>query len=458
AAYQAGDRITVSATLWDPQDRPADAYHVVAHLVSAVDPSRHLQLVLHPTLCRGINLAPPSKREQGARTPVVQGEKGQICIDFGYYAIDAVFERAYNFGPVAAAYWSGLTPLRIAPVPGGGGGGGLFVPDSGVVLRHSPAPRVLVRLAHESDSPIRATAFDAFGREQDAVIVPAEKGQIHHVVLKGEMITQVQITGGDRTAVLERYCFFPAAAASAPAEPQGAAESQSAATALLAAALIAPTVAAVESLTCTGFSHYQAGTAFPDRYDFGDIEITALDGNRQLIVDWPSTEPNSLLFSAKGIRVEHAAVSRVALRVGQFTRTPLVIQAFDAAGQVVASVTTASPSNVEDVQLAGPGITAVEIRGGGNEAILVRYCIGGRDQGEPKGPFRRCFRGAMSLPADAPKGRWIVYLAVQNVNHVPPGVAPEKAATIIGGHVMGPTADALGCGFMLLGDHVFDIF
>jgi hypothetical protein len=454
AAYHAGDRIVVSAAIWDPQHRPADAYHVVAQLVCAAEPNRHLRLVLHPATCQGLNLAPPAKGERVVAQAVSLGRRGQICVNFGYYALDGVLDRAYNFGPLAAAYWAGPAPLRMAPLPGVGTAG-LFVPDRGVVFRHAPAPRVVIRLAHESTSPVQVTAVDAFDQEQDVATAPAKQGKIHEITLKGEMITEVRITGGENTVVVERYCFVPTAASGEPepgvVEPDGV-------PAAVTQGLVVPAVTSVGELSCTDFSRYAAGTAFPRQHQFGVLEITALDGNRQRIVDWSAPEPNSLLFSEEGIRVEHAPTRRVWLRVGQFTSAPIEIRALDANGDVVATATKATAHTIENIELTGAGIVAVEITGGGHEAILVRYCVGARDDADPKGPFRHCFRGAMPLPTDAPRGRWIVYLAVQNVNHVPPGVPPDQAATVIGGHVMGPTAQVLGCGFMLLGDHVFDIF
>lgn len=297
AVYQAGDTIVISAVLWDHQYRPEDAYHVVAHLVSAVNPNHHLRLVLHPVDCHRFNLVPPVKGEHGALRAVRRTEDGDVCLDFRFFAIDQIFGHAYNFGPIAVAYFTpGLDgPLRISRILDLKNAG-LFVPDAGVVFRHAPAKSISICLAHDTEEKVRVTAYNAFDRVVDEALAPTDRNVIHTVKLEGNMITHVRMQGGEDRLQMFEYCLDP-----------------------------------VET----------ADESYQDRDDH---------------------------------------------------------------------------------------------------------------------TFIRCFRGAMPLPSDAPTGRWIVYLAAQNVNSVPDGVPPENAATIIGGHVMGPTAELLGCGFMLLGDHVFDIF
>ena len=71
---------------------------------------------------------------------------------------------------------------------------------------------------------------------------------------------------------------------------------------------------------------------------------------------------------------------------------------------------------------------------------------------------RHCFRGRRRLPLDVPAGRYRIYMTVSNVNHVLLGTPPVEAARIIGGQELGTHSQALLCTFMLLGDHVFDIF
>ena len=435
AVYEAGDTVTIAAVLWDHQPRPDDAYHVIANLVSAADPRQHLRLLLEPARCGRFPLVPPTSQEDRVLQPVRVDEQGHICLDFGFYPADHAFGRTYNFGPIAAVYVSGEEPLRMANAVDIARSG-LFVPHAGVVVRHAPADRIVVHLAHRSRSPIRARAFDAFGEIVDEAEFPADMDTIHQVALRGDMITSVRIAGGGDGAELVEYCFEPVTTGS----PNG----------------VRRAGIDVGALTCVGFERLRAGEVFPSRHQFGHITIEDNANIDLQIVDWPDTEPNSLLIRSTGIEVTHESAEMVALRLGHFTGQDVTVRGLNAEGEVVAEVVKSSPNTVEVLRLHGQDIVRVTITGGGNEAILVRYCTGRPEKDQRN--LMRCFRGRLRLPPDARRGRWIVYLAVQNVNHVPDGVDPARAATIIGGHVMAPTAEALGCGFMLLGDHVFDIF
>lgn len=436
SVYERGEEITVRAALWDYQPRPADAYHVVAHLVSEKDPSREIRLLLRPAPCTGVRLVPKA-RKLDAVTETGEG----VCVSFGHFPPDHVFAPAHNFGPVAVAYWTG-DPLRMAgSFPDAGSG--LSVPDSGVVLRHPPASAIELRLGHRTQEPVRVQAYNAFDRIVAEAEVPAETETVHHVELEGRMITHVRILGGEGRVELFRYCFQPvtrgdhAAAARDPSR------------------LGTPVV---DSLACLDFASRPVGATFPSPHEFAGVTVRTGGGENLRIVGWPGDEPNSLYFSREGLVLEHEATDRVLLRIGHFTGEDVRIRGLDEDGAEVAEVIKTSANQTETLELRGEGIVSVEITGGGHEGVLVQYC---RDVGDDPGTSRslmRCFEGRRTLPDDAPSGRWIVYLAVQNVNHAGGGLPPEEAATVIGGHGMAPVAAVLGCGFMLLGDHVFDIF
>jgi hypothetical protein len=72
---------------------------------------------------------------------------------------------------------------------------------------------------------------------------------------------------------------------------------------------------------------------------------------------------------------------------------------------------------------------------------------------------RCCYSGSIRLPSTEKPGKWDVHLVVQNVNHMPEGQPPDQAATVIGGHVLSSHAapDLVGCGVIMLLDHVFDV-
>jgi hypothetical protein len=132
--------------------------------------------------------------------------------------------------------------------------------------------------------------------------------------------------------------------------------------------------------------------------------------------------------------------------------------------------------------LNGAGIVEVIVQGGGGEGPLISNCIDPiqeegfstgiseslavserREGGEPNivgGRFqsrRCCFNGRINLPPDEPAGKWDVHLTVQNVNPVPEGTPPEKAAPVIGGHLLSAHASATGCACITLLDYVFDV-
>jgi hypothetical protein len=326
---------------------------------------------------------------------------------------------------------------------------GLLIGNTGIVIQHAPAAEVVVQVAQHGERPVRVRAYDAFERVAAEATTPGQRDVVHQLVLTGAMITHVHIDGGADEAQLLRYCFRPIGAGGEEQPPSPLPEG-------VAASLGA--ASAVEPLACIGFGRYAPNAVFASPHEFGGVTIADNRGVNLHVVGWPDTEPNSLSYAREGLTITHAAAGRVILRTGQFTGEHITVQAFNASGDLVDQVVKSTPNQVEELELVGEGIVRVTITGGGNEAILVRYCYAPDGQEPPVRSLLRCFRGHMELPQDAPLGRWIVYLVVQNINHVPAGTAPEQAATVIGGHVMGPSAQVLGCGFMLLGDHVFDIF
>ena len=440
SAYERGDTITVQAVLWDYQLRPDDAYHVVANLVSEADPNYHLRLLLHPAACRRLNLVPPYPNREWERTrPVQLAKEDRVCLDFGYYPADRIFPTAYNFGPVAVAHFDGGA-LRVADfIPKMNPG--LLIPDGGLMVQHAPADEILLTIAHRGERPVRVRAYDAFEQVVAEAVVPRRANTAHQLALAGAMITHVHIDGGADGAELLRYCFHPAATGD-----------QGQSSVPLAGGI------GVGQLACVAFGQYAPNAVFPSPQEFGGVTIADNRGVNLQIVGWPDNEPNSLYFAREGLTFTHAPANRVVLRVGQYTGEHVTVQAFNAAGDLVDQVVKSTPNQAEVLQLTGEGIVRMTITGGGNEGILVQYCYDPEGQEPPSRSLMRCFRGSLDLPQDAPLGRWIIYLVVQNINHVPGGVAPEQAATVIGGHVMGPCAQVLGCGFMLLGDHAFDIF
>jgi hypothetical protein len=203
------------------------------------------------------------------------------------------------------------------------------------------------------------------------------------------------------------------------------------------------------------------------------------------IVTWYNNTP-ALAIPMGTLRLSHVPTNRVRARVVQFTNTPVVMAAYNASGQVLDQVTAPNTQGVEHLlEIEGEGIVGVVLSGGGGEGLLLEYCIdevaganlssvvsasvaSGIAAELPNLELthrrlratRCCYRGSIRLPATERPGKWDVHLVVQNVNHVPDGLPPDQAATVIGGHVLSSHAapDLVGCGVIMLLDHVFDVF
>jgi hypothetical protein len=236
-------------------------------------------------------------------------------------------------------------------------------------------------------------------------------------------------------------------------------------------------------LVCVSFEQEGLG----ERPAVGRVEwlqYASSAGEPLRVVDW--LEPTHALTLGSGLlALGHVPASRVEVTVAQFTGTPVVAVATNAAGQVVDQKTAPVEQGVAHrLVLEGDGIVRTVLRGGGGEGVLVRYCIDPVEEGRfttavpartlaamqhehpdvvvdgSRIKVRRCcFEGEVELPPDEPAGGWDVYLTVQNVNDVPDGVPPEIAATTIGGHLLSAhtAAEVLGCTAIMLSDHAFDV-
>jgi hypothetical protein len=315
AHYRPGDIVTIQAAIWDYQDRPSDAYQVTAHLISVQQPDYALRSVLHPAMCRPINLAPVyTATHQQAANPVTR-DGDWVCVNFGHFSPAARFPVGESFGPLAV-FQRADQPLRIVRISENVGTS-LLVPRVGLTFHHAPATAVRLRVAQLTRTPVEVQAFNQFGQQLGEVSAPDVQNQVHELLIGSRLITRVEVRGGGGEGMVLSYCLLP--------------DEQEGATTLI---------------------------------------------------------PDSLLEAYREINVPF---------------------------------------------LSQPD---------GNE-IAVR---------------RHCFRGQRRLPPDAPGGRYRIYVTVSNVNHVPPGTPPVEAARVIGGQELGTHSQALVCTFMMLGDHVFDIF
>jgi hypothetical protein len=315
AFYRPGETVTMQAAIWDYQDRPADAYQVTAHLISVEQPEYVLRAVLHPALCRPINLAPVYTAGHQQQANPITRDGDWICVAFAHFSPANSFATGESFGPFAV-FQRAREALRIVRLSDEVGTA-LLVPAAGLTVQHPPATAVRVRVAQLTSRPVSIRAFNQFGQQLGEVSAPNVQNQIHELIVGARLITRVEIRGGGGEGLLVSYCLQPA-----------------------------------EEDTTT--------TLIPD---------ALLDAYRE--IDVP--------FASRPERNE----------------------------------------------------------------VVVR---------------RRCFRGQRRLPQDAPAGKYRIYMTVSNVNHVPPGTPPIEAARVIGGQELGTHSQALVCTFMMLGDHVFDIF
>lgn len=234
---------------------------------------------------------------------------------------------------------------------------------------------------------------------------------------------------------------------------------------------------------CLTFESYKEGE-YAYKGAFAWLRYTNLAQTPVHIVSW-FQNIHALQFGDVGLSLEHAPARGVTLRVARGAGAPITAVAFNAAGQVVDQKTEPpEPGVMHELVLRGDGIVHVLLRGGGNEGLLLRYCIdplqnegfvanlgealaaGVRTelphlnlQGSRVKVRRCCFRGSIQLPPDENPGKWDVHLTVQNINPVQDGTKPEDAATTIGGHLLSAhtSAQLAGCLVIMLLDHVFDV-
>lgn len=234
---------------------------------------------------------------------------------------------------------------------------------------------------------------------------------------------------------------------------------------------------------CVDFDDHDVGE-YPYKGSFAWLAYLNMGQLPVHVVDWFEPE-QGLQIPTQPLLLLHEPASKVTASLVLFHPSPVTLIATNAAGSEVDQATLSGEQGVvHDVVLEGEGIVRVVVRGGGGEALLVRYCIDtvrrqefassiseraatairaelpGLDLRARRLQSRRCcFGGSVRLPPDEQPGKWDVHLTIQNINHVPPGTPPEEAAAVIGGHVLSShtSAEVLGCTAIMLLDHVFDV-
>lgn len=197
SAYQAGEKVVLTAAIWDYQPRPCHAYHVVAHLIPKARPGTALRVVLHPATCpRTFPQDPPDG-----------GEAQRICVDF---AEEPLGERPYKGHFLWLNYLdTAQTPVRV--VDWFEPHRALTISSQPLLLSHQPARQVWVTVAQFTDTPVHALAYNGAGQLLDQRTAPAQQGVAHELVLQGEGIVRVVLRGGGGEGLLIRYCIEPVA-------------------------------------------------------------------------------------------------------------------------------------------------------------------------------------------------------------------------------------------------------
>lgn len=186
ATYRPGEVASITASIWDYQPRPCDAYHVVAHLLPHRRPDQALRLVLHPTACPD---AP-------------DGEEGQTCLRFeqsqvGEHPSSGHFDWLTYLStgqePVHVVTWFQDTPA-------------LQLPRQPLRLSHAPTDLIRARVASGTGQAVTLTAVDGAGQPIGHESTPPDSQDDHVLEIAGEGIAGAVLRGGGGEGLLVEYC------------------------------------------------------------------------------------------------------------------------------------------------------------------------------------------------------------------------------------------------------------
>ncbi len=250
-----------------------------------------------------------------------------------------------------------------------------------------------------------------------------------------------------------------------------------------------PPTVSTGKLVCYDFGTHKQGEKYHYQHHFDWLACISLDKNDLIITDWLTSGSQSgkgeLLIPIRGLRFSHNICGGVRVKTTRFSSAAIVLDAYDRSGNLLATTKSNLGQNQVDVlTVHAEGIASTLIRGGSGESVILEYCVEELEHSELSLTYsdevfkrleyahvkthldqrklrakRCCYEGVFRVPPSEKAGRWTVYLTVQNINNVPQGTEPSVAAATIGGHLMtAPVAQVAACAFLMLGDHVFDIF
>ncbi len=157
---------------------------------------------------------------------------------------------------------------------------------------------------------------------------------------------------------------------------------------------------------------------------------------------WPRGNPDRLValqFPDSGLTIQlPAQAERADLQVVQLDPASITLEAYDAQGTQLDSVTPPSRADVQHLlKVHGPGITRL-VLSGGHDMGLLRWVSLKMSQDYRVDPLYRnthvlCYEGQYAISQADPPGTWQGMLSAQSVNTLPPGTPPLQAAATLGG-------------------------
>lgn len=246
-------------------------------------------------------------------------------------------------------------------VPGRDGSAELRLPDGGVAIQFSAAVRAVELHVVLFDSGLKARALDAAGREiaSDFVSPPARRAP-QVLRLRGDGIAVVEVIGGNNEALLYKVCV------------EGSGSS---------------------GKTCEAFDGLKPADKSFERVAYHGFVFVPVKKGESLrltdTVDQRTLPPRrgrdghaEIFFPAGGMRVTLPHVCpEIELHLMVFTNTGFKVVGFNAAGRAVAGEGGGGPQGTPIVVTLhaqeGETIAALEIHGGGGEALLYKICCPG---------------------------------------------------------------------------------
>lgn len=125
---------------------------------------------------------------------------------------------------------------------------------------------------------------------------------------------------------------------------------------------------------CVGFNRYKEGTQFRTAFTTETLTFTPLGDLVRIVTMGAPAGTLKLAFPPQGVKVAFPfAVKNVEVMVNNYTDSDITAVAFDGDTEL-GHITEPVHNEVKTLVLDYPSITAVDIKGGGNETSLIQIC------------------------------------------------------------------------------------